>query len=156
MRNRLALTAVLAMLVSGPLVTSVPAAPAGGASTLRPWGKGHTAAQPSQAAPQAAAGATRLVVIGREADFTIVDNAPEGDSPGDQILFTDDLVDPAGRHLGRDEARCTIMFRGDVLCDATFALAGRGQLTIQGIGLTFAVSRTMAGLPDMQPLEPGF
>jgi hypothetical protein len=47
MRNRLVLTAVLAMLVSGPLVTSVPAAPAGGASTLRPWGKGHTA--PSRA-----------------------------------------------------------------------------------------------------------
>jgi hypothetical protein len=71
MRNRLVLTAVLAMLVSGPLVTSVPAAPAGGASTLRPWGKGHTAPQPSQAARLAAAGATRLVVIGREADFTI-------------------------------------------------------------------------------------
>jgi hypothetical protein len=32
------------------------------------------------------------------------------------------------------------MFRGDVLCDATFVLAGRGQLTIEGVGLTFAVT----------------
>jgi hypothetical protein len=81
-----------------------------------------------------------LVVIGREADFTVIDNAPQGDSPGDQILFTDDLFDPAGRRIGRDEARCTIMFRGDVLCDATFVIAGRGQLTIEGVGLTFAVT----------------
>jgi hypothetical protein len=32
------------------------------------------------------------------------------------------------------------MFRGDVLCDATFVIAGRGQLTIEGVGLTFAVT----------------
>jgi hypothetical protein len=140
MRNKLALATLTAMLISGALVASVTAAPAGGASTLRPWGKGHTAAEPSQAAPQAAAGATRLVVIGRDADFTVVDNAPAGDSPGDQILFTDDLFDPSGRRIGRDEARCTIMFRGDVVCDATFILAGRGQLTIEGVNLTFAVT----------------
>jgi hypothetical protein len=142
MRTKLALAAVVTVLAGGALIAPMvaAAAPAGGASTLRPWGKGHTAAEPSQAAPRAAAGAARLVVIGREADFTIVDTAPAGDSPGDQILFTDDLFDPAGRRVGRDEARCTIMFRGDVLCDATFVLAGRGQLTIEGVGLTFAVT----------------
>jgi hypothetical protein len=139
MRPKLALVTVLAMLVSGAMVAAVAAAPASGASTLRPWGRGLTAAGPvtAQATP---AGATRLVVIGREADFTVIDNAPQGDSPGDQILFTDDLFDPAGRRIGRDEARCTIMFRGDVLCDATFVIAGRGQLTIEGVGLTFAVT----------------
>jgi hypothetical protein len=144
MRNRLALTAVVAVLVGGALVAPMMATAApqpGGPSTLRPWGRGHTAAQATPAAPQATpAGATRLVVIGREADFTIVDTAPQGDSPGDQILFTDDLFDPSGRRVGRDEARCTIMFRGDVLCDATFVLAGRGQLTIEGATLTFAVT----------------
>ena len=85
-------------------------------------------------------GATRLVVIAREADFTVIDVAPEGDSPGDQILFTDTLFDQAGRRIGRDQARCTIMFRDDVLCDATFILDGRGQLTIEGATLTFAVT----------------
>jgi hypothetical protein len=144
MRTKLALATVLALLVSGAMVASVAAAaPAGGSSTLRPWGRGQAAAAAAgeAAATQATqAGATRLVVIGREADFTIVDNAPEGDSPGDQILFTDNLSDPSGRRIGRDEARCTIMFRGDVLCDATFVLAGQGQLTIEGVGLTFAVT----------------
>jgi hypothetical protein len=141
MRNKLALAAVVTVLAGGALVAPmVAAAPATAASTLRPWGKVHTAAEPGQAAPRAAAGATRLVVIGREADFTVVDTAPAGDSPGDQILFRDDLFDPAGRRIGRDEARCTIMFRGDVLCDATFILAGRGQLTIEGVNLTFAIT----------------
>jgi hypothetical protein len=32
------------------------------------------------------------------------------------------------------------MFRSDVLCDATFVIAGKGQLTIEGVGLTFAVT----------------
>jgi hypothetical protein len=32
------------------------------------------------------------------------------------------------------------MFRDDVLCDATFILVGRGQLTIEGATLTFAVT----------------
>jgi hypothetical protein len=32
------------------------------------------------------------------------------------------------------------MFRGDVLCDASFVIAGRGQLLIHGTGLTFAVT----------------
>jgi hypothetical protein len=79
-------------------------------------------------------------VLGQEADFTIVDTAPAGDSPGDQILFTDTLLDQAGRRIGGDQARCTLMFGGDVLCDATFVLDGRGQLTIEGVGLTFAVT----------------
>jgi hypothetical protein len=47
------------------------------------------------AAPATPKGATRLVVLGQEADSTIVDAAPEGDSPGDQILFTDTLLDQA-------------------------------------------------------------
>jgi hypothetical protein len=32
------------------------------------------------------------------------------------------------------------MFRGDVLCDASFVIAGRGQLLVHGTGLTFAVT----------------
>jgi hypothetical protein len=32
------------------------------------------------------------------------------------------------------------MFRGDVLCDATFVIDGKGQLTIEGVGLTLAVT----------------
>jgi hypothetical protein len=104
MRSRLALAVALAVLAGGAMAAAVAAAtPASGASTLRPWGRGLTApgAVTAQATP---AGATRLVV------------------------------------LGRDEARCTIMFRGDVLCDATFVIAGRGQLTVEGVGLTFAVT----------------
>jgi hypothetical protein len=144
MRNKLALAIILTVLVSGAMVASVAAAaPPNSSSTLRPWGRGHVsaAAATETAATQAsAAGATRLVVIAREVDFTVIDVGPQGDSPGDAIVFTDDLFDQAGRRIGHDQARCTIMFRGDVLCDATFVLAGRGQLTIEGATLTFAVT----------------
>jgi allene oxide cyclase len=140
MRNKLVLATVLAVLVGGAMVASVAAAPPSSSSSLRPWGKGHASTQATKAAPKAAAGATRLVVIAREVDFTIIDVAPQGDSPGDSIAFTDDLFDQAGRRIGRDEARCTIMFRGDVLCDASFVIAGRGQLLVHGVGLTFAVT----------------
>jgi hypothetical protein len=107
-------------------------------STLRPWGKGAAPAATAEAATPK--GATRLVVFGQEADFTIIDTAPTGDSPGDQILFSDTLLDQAGRRIGHDQARCTIMFGDDVLCDATFVLDGKGQLTIQGVGLDLAVT----------------
>jgi hypothetical protein len=139
MRTKLTFSLVLAML-AGALVASVAtAAPPERSSTLRPWGKGPATAQ-ATAEAATPKGATRLVVIGQEADFTIIDNAPAGDSPGDQILFTDDLFDQSGRPVGRDEARCTIMFRDDMLCDATFVIDGKGQLTIQGVGLNLAVT----------------
>jgi hypothetical protein len=32
------------------------------------------------------------------------------------------------------------MLGGDLLGDATFVLDGRGQLTVEGVGLTFAVT----------------
>jgi allene oxide cyclase len=149
MRNRLALATVLTVLVSGALVASMMAAAAspGSSSSLRPWGTGRPAAEPAAAQATTPAGTTRLVVIAREVDFTIVDVGPQGDSPGDTIAFTDDLFDQAGRRIGRDQAHCTIMFRGDVLCDASFVIAGRGQLIIHGVGLTFAVT---GGTGDFQ------
>jgi hypothetical protein len=141
MRTKLTLATVLAMLIGGVMVASVAATPASGPSTLRPWGAGspssHAAPDPTALTPT---GATRLVVVAREVDFTVIDIGPQGDSPGDQIVFTDDLFDTSGRRIGHDQARCTIMFRGEVLCDATFVLAGRGQLTIEGATLTFAVT----------------
>jgi hypothetical protein len=140
MRNKLTVVAVLALVAGGTMVASVAtAAPPERSSTLRPWGR-EPAATHAPAETATPKEATRLVVIGQEADFTIIDAAPAGDSPGDQILLTDTLHDQTGRRIGRDEARCTIMFGGDVLCDATFVLDGRGQLTIEGVGLTFAVT----------------
>jgi hypothetical protein len=144
MRTRLTLAAVLVMLAGGALVASTVAAAASpsSASTLRAWGRGHASTAPAETAvgQDSLPGATQLVVIAREVDFTIIDVGPRGDSPGDTIVFTDDLVDQAGRRIGRDQARCTIMFRDDVLCDASFVIAGSGQLLVHGVGLTFAVT----------------
>ena len=98
------------------------------------------AAAETAASQDSLPGAIRQVVIAREVDFTIIAVGIQGDSPGDTIVFTDDLFDQAGHRIGRDEARCTIMFRNDVLCDASFVIAGRGQLLVHGVGLTFAVT----------------
>ena len=137
MRTKLALVMVLGVLAVLVASVTTSAAPPQRTSTLRPWGKGPAPAATAEAATPK--GATRLVIFGQEADFTIIDTAPAGDSPGDQILFTDTLLDQAGRRIGRDEARCTVMFGDDVLCDATFVIDGKGQLTIEGVGLNLAV-----------------
>jgi hypothetical protein len=104
MRRRMfAFAPVLAVLAGAVVASVAAAAPPDRSSTLRPWGKGSAAqATATTATPK---GATRLVLFGQEADFTSIDTAPEGDSPGDQILFTDTLLDQAGRRVGHDEAR---------------------------------------------------
>jgi hypothetical protein len=143
MRRRLALATILAVLVSGAMVASMAAAgQPSSSSALRPWGRGLAAAATDPATTEATpAGATRLVVIAREVDFTVIDVGPQGDSPGDQILFTDNLFDQTGRRIGRDQARCVLMFRDDLLCDASFIIAGKGQLIIHGASrATFAVT----------------
>jgi hypothetical protein len=87
-------------------------------------------------------GATRLVVFAHPTDdFAIVDVDPEGESPGDQILFSNDLFDRAGKRIGYNQVRCEIMFRDEYLCDAGYVLDRRGQIVIHGAGLrTFAVT----------------
>jgi hypothetical protein len=80
--------------------------------------------------------ATQLVVIAREVDFAVVVVGPQGDS----IVVTDDLFDQAGNRIGRDQARCMLMVRVGLRCDASFIIAGRGQLIVHGVGLTFAVT----------------
>jgi hypothetical protein len=98
MRRTLAIAFVLAMLAGAVVASVATAAPPDRSSTLRPWGQGRVArtAGPT-AAPGTPKGATRPVVLGQEADSSIIDAAPAGDSPGDQILFTDTPLDQAGR-----------------------------------------------------------
>jgi hypothetical protein len=115
------------------------AASPGGSSTLRPWGSGLPTAETAatRPAPPGPPGWSSSPARSTSPSST---SAPGGDSPGDTIVFTDDRFDQAGRRIGRDQAHCTIMFRGDVLCDASFVIAGRGQLLLHGVGLTFAVT----------------
>jgi hypothetical protein len=59
-----------------------------------------------------------------------VDNAPAGRSAGDQLVFTERLLDARGRRLGRDAASCTLLFDARSLCTGTYILR-RGQLMVQ-------------------------
>jgi hypothetical protein len=128
MRTRLALVTVLAMLLGGATVASVAAASSPEPSTLRPWGERLPTSPTTPEPAITPAGATKIVVTAHEVDVTIVDVGPQGNSPGDQILVTDNLFDRAGNRIGHDQARCVLMARGDVLCDASVVLAGRGQI----------------------------
>jgi hypothetical protein len=59
-----------------------------------------------------------------------VDNAPTGRSAGDQLVFTERLVDDRGRRVGRDAASCTLLFDARSLCTGTYVLR-RGQVMVQ-------------------------
>ena len=121
--------------------TWVRSSPAGSCSTC-------SAAQPpdDRGAAEISAGSTRLTLLGRtnETDFSIVDIGAEGDSPGDLILFADDLLDEAGNAVGHDQVRCSTGFRDELLCDASFVLDGRGQILVAGVAIRGATELTSA------------
>jgi hypothetical protein len=59
-----------------------------------------------------------------------VDNGPKGSSPGDQLIFTERLLDAAGHQVGSDAADCTSLFDARSLCTGTYILRG-GQVMVQ-------------------------
>jgi hypothetical protein len=60
----------------------------------------------------------------------VVDNAPQGRSAGDVLVFTEQLLDTRGRNIGSDAATCTYLFDQRSQCTGTYVLPG-GQLMVQ-------------------------
>jgi hypothetical protein len=59
-----------------------------------------------------------------------VDNAPQRQSAGDVLVFTEQLLNARGRKIGSDAATCTALFDQRSLCTGTYVLPG-GQLMVQ-------------------------
>jgi len=115
---------------------SVTSSAAPSSSRLRGWAKpsaSHAAAA-TTAAEAAAKHARRLVLIVRPVDFREFDVPPMGEfGPGDTALVTEDAFTPAGRLVGYDQVRFTVMFRDEQFVEATFVLQGRGQIVVEGV-----------------------
>jgi hypothetical protein len=60
-----------------------------------------------------------------------VDNAPDGDSAGDVLIFTERLLDGRGRVIGSDAAVCTRLFDQRSLCTGAYTFKRRGQVMVQ-------------------------
>ena len=60
-----------------------------------------------------------------------VDNAPDGDSAGDLLVFTERLLDARGRVIGSDAAVCTRLFDRRSLCTGAYTFRRRGQVMVQ-------------------------
>jgi hypothetical protein len=134
-RKSLLAIAVVLLLAVGVTAMSVGSAAAPSGSRLG-WAKpsAANAATAIAAAEAAARDARRLVLILREVDFREFDLPPVGQvNPGDTFLFTDDAFTPAGRRVGYDQVRLTVMFREEVFAEGTFVLSGRGQIVVEGI-----------------------
>jgi hypothetical protein len=88
----------------------------------------------------AGAEAPTIKVTAKPATEHFVDNGAPGDSPGDQIIFTERLFQH-GERVGRDAVQCvekTVTRHSLTLqCLGTLIFRGRGQITIQG-ALTFS------------------
>jgi hypothetical protein len=59
-----------------------------------------------------------------------VDNAPTGASPGDLLIFTEQLFDSHGKRIGGDAATCVRLFDATSLCTGIYKLPG-GQVMVQ-------------------------
>jgi len=91
------------------------------------------AAAAALALPAGAGAATRTVTLQARSQLEqaqTVDNAPAGPSPGDLLVFTERLLDSAGRAIGRDAAQCVTLFDASSLCTGTYVLHG-GQVMVQ-------------------------
>jgi hypothetical protein len=74
-------------------------------------------------------GDKRLVLVERNATETLIDNAPEGDSQGDEIAFTGDLY-WRGKKVGYDDGHVVLTLlvpRESVRFHATFTATVRGD-----------------------------
>src|SRR4051794_6631387 len=60
----------------------------------------------------------------------LVDAAPEGLSPGDILVFTEDLSDKTGAVVGHDAAYCVQLFDATALCSGVYSLKG-GHVMVQ-------------------------
>jgi len=77
--------------------------------------------------------AEQLKLVERPINETTVDLAPKGDSPGDMLIFANDVFDSANTlKLGRDQGYCVRVVVGmSYECFWTLTLAA-GQITIEG------------------------
>jgi hypothetical protein len=60
----------------------------------------------------------------------VVDKAPSSDSPGDMLVFTEQLFDSHGKRIGSDAASCVRLFDATWLCTGVYKLPG-GQVMVQ-------------------------
>jgi hypothetical protein len=74
-----------------------------------------------------------------------VDNSPSGRSAGDMLVFTERLLNSAGRRVGSDAASCVVLFDKRSLCTGTYNLPG-GQVMVQLVqpSLTGTLTYTQA------------
>jgi allene oxide cyclase len=138
MRKRSLLAITVVLLAGGVAAMSISSAAAPSSSRQRGWAKPSASnAAAATAAAEAAAKAkdvTRLVLIERFVEETLVDVPPVGqDNPGDSFLFTGDLFTPGGRPVGHDQVRCTLMFRQEIFCEASAVLSGRDEIVVEGV-----------------------
>ena len=75
-----------------------------------------------------------------------VDNAPQGRSAGDVLIFTEKLLDAHGHTVGSDAASCTYLFDRRSLCSGAYALA-KGRIMVQLVqpGPTGAYTQAITG-----------
>ena len=144
-KKSLVAVAVVLLLAVGVAAMAVSSAAAPSSSRPRGWVKPSAPnATTATAAAEGAATAkdvTRLVLIVRSVDEFQVDVPPEGEgNPGDSALVTEDAFTPAGRRVGHNQVRFTVMFRQEDFVEATFVLQGRGQIVVEG-GLSFTEQR---------------
>jgi hypothetical protein len=77
----------------------------------------------------------------RLAQAHVADSPPNGFSPGDVLVLTEQLLNSHGRQVGTDAASCTRLFDTRSVCTGVYVF-GRGQIMIQLLQPNLTGTRT--------------
>jgi hypothetical protein len=133
MRKLFALLALVALAATAVVgVGAIGASASSDATSLEPWGRNlHSSA--AQPATRKLAGAERIVLRPRGGQEKFLDLDGNGrDSVGDELLFTENLLNGSGKAVGRDWVTCKLQFRFTLQCEGTLLLFGRGTIELAG------------------------
>lgn len=74
-----------------------------------------------------------LTVVGTTSKDRFVDVGKEGNSPGDMIIFVNQLTDENDAAVGKARIQCTFQVGQWAICVGTFDITGRGEIVGEGI-----------------------
>ncbi len=97
----------------------------------------------------AAKGKERTIVIKARSKLDqarLVDSPPAGLSPGDVLIFTEQLFNSKGKRIGSDAASCVRLFDETSICTGTYKLpGGRVMVSLLQPGPTGTYDQAVTG-----------
>lgn len=97
----------------------------------------------------------RIVVLGKQTRFKVVDLGRRGESLGDTMLIREVLLDDNGDKVGRGTFRCMLQHKPDLQCDGAYVFPGRGKIAFANLVDTSQFDDAGEAPPIVAPIVGG-